>query len=114
MIYEMRAYECLPGRVGDLNRLMVELAVPVFEKLGMTLIGAQTPNGTPEVGGDSNTLHYMLAYPDMGARERAWEAFWQDPDWQAGRAKYTEEFGGPIVARTQSTFFKPTSYSPLK
>ena len=110
MIYEMRAYECLPGRIGDLNRLMVELAVPIFERLGMTFVGAWTP----EVGGDSNTLHYMLAYPDMGARERAWEAFWQDSEWQEGRAKFAEAAGGPIVARSQSTFFKPTAYSPLK
>ena len=110
MIYELRCYECLPGCAGKLNTLMEELAFRIFEKVGMTVIGAWQP----EVGGNPGTLHYMLAYEDMGARERAWEAFWVDPEWVEGRARFAERFGGPIVARMDSIFLKPTAYSPLQ
>ncbi len=110
MIYEMRTYACLPGGIAKLHELMEELALPVFEKVGMTVVGAWTP----EVGGDENTLIYLLAYEDMGARQKAWDSFWEDPEWKAGRAKYAKEFGGPIVSTSASMFLKPARYSPLK
>tara|TARA_B100000676_G_scaffold306035_1_gene361458 strand:+ start:18649 stop:18981 length:333 start_codon:yes stop_codon:yes gene_type:complete len=110
MIYEMRRYQCFSGKIGFLHTLMEELAVPVFEKLGMTFVGSWTP----EVGDDEHTLIYMLAYEDMGARQRAWDAFYDHPDWVAGRGKYAEMAGGPIVERSSSVFLKAASYSPLR
>ncbi len=110
MIYEQRRYECLPGQIANLHRLMEELAVPVFKKVGMTFVGAWTP----EVGDDENTLIYLLAYEDMGARQRAWDAFWVDPEWVDGRVRYAEMAGGPLVAKSNSVFLKPSGYSPLQ
>jgi hypothetical protein len=110
VIYEMRTYKCLPGGVRKLHELMEQLAIPIFKKVGMTFVGAWTP----EVGGDENTLIYLLAYEDMGARQRAWDTFWEHPEWKAGRAKYAQEFGGPIVATSDSMFLKAAGYSPLK
>jgi len=110
MIYEMRRYDCLPGQIANLNTLMEELAVPVFERLGMTVVGAWTP----EVGDDENTLIYLLAYEDMGARQRAWDAFWVDPEWVENRPRFIELAGGPMTAKSDSMFLKPTSYSPLR
>ena len=109
MIYEMRRYDCVPGQIKNLNKLMDELAIPIFERLGMTLVGAWTP----EVGDDENTLIYILAYEDMGARQKAWDAFWVDEEWVEGRVKYGEMAGGPIVAKSDSMFLKATDYSPL-
>ena len=110
MIYEMRRYECLPGKLADLNELMDKVAVPMFEKQGMTVVGAWKP----VVGDDENTLVYMLAYEDMGARQKMWAAFYSDPEWQKGRAEITAKVGGPIVAKMTGVFLEPTSYSPLK
>ena len=75
MLYELRRYECTPGQLKNLNELMEVLAVPVFKKVGMTFLGAWKP----EVGDDENTLVYLLGHQDMGARERAWKAFYEDP-----------------------------------
>ena len=50
----------------------------------------------------------------MGARERAWKAFYEDPEWVAKRAELAKKHGGPLVARTHSVFLTPTSYSPMK
>ena len=110
MIYELRRYECLPGQLKNLNEIMETAAVPVFKRVGMTFLGAWKP----EVGDDENTLVYLLAYPDMGAREKCWKAFYDDPEWTTKRAELTKKFGGPSVARGSGIFLAPTSYSPMK
>ena len=110
MIYEMRRYDALPGKIKQLHELMESLAVPVFKRIGMTVVGCFTP----EVGDDENCLIYILAYEDMGARQKAWDAFWVDPEWTSKRVEMAQKFGGPVVAKSNSVFLKPTAYSPLK
>jgi hypothetical protein len=110
MIYELRRYECTPGQLKNLNELMEALAVPVFKKVGMKFMAAWKP----EVGDDENTLIYLLGHEDMGAREKAWKAFYEDSEWVQKRAELAKKYGGPIVARSTSVFLTPTSYSPMK
>lgn len=110
MIYEMRRYDCMPGKLANLHELMEKLAIPVFERLGMTVVGCWSP----AVGDDENCLIYLLAYEDMGARQKAWDNFWVDPEWTEGRAKLAAKFGGPVVARSNSVFLKAAPYSNLK
>ena len=110
MIYEMRRYECTPGQMKNLNELMESLAVPVFKKVGMTFLGAWKP----EVGDDENTLIYLLGHADMGAREKSWKAFYEDPEWVTKRAELAKKYGGPLVARSLAVFLTPTGYSPMK
>ncbi len=110
MIYEMRRYDAYPGKMTALHELMETLAVPVFERLGMKVVGAWNP----AVGDDENALIYLLAYEDMGARQKAWDKFWVDPEWTSKRTELAKKFGGPIVAKNNSVFLKPAAYSPLK
>jgi len=110
MIYELRRYEALPGKMAVLDELMAKLAVPIFERLGMRLVGAWQPS----VGDWNNVLMYLLAFESMDERERKWQAFFDDAEWQQGRAEYAKRAGGPLVAREHHTFLKPTAYSPLK
>jgi hypothetical protein len=110
MIYEMRRYDAMPGKMANLHELMKTLAIPVFERLGITVVGCFNPI----VGDDENCLIYLLAYEDMGARQKAWEQFLVDPEWTSGRAAMAVKFGGPVVAKSNSLFLKPTDYSGLK
>lgn len=110
MIYEMRRYDAYPGKMANLHELMETLAIPVFKRLGMTVVGCWNP----AVGDDENALMYLLAYDDMGARQKAWDSFWVDPEWTKGRAELAAKFGGPIVAKSNSVFLKPAAYSALK
>ena len=85
------------------------LAVPVFEKVGMRLVGAWTP-----VAGDyTNALSYMLAWESLNEREEKWQDFFNHPDWLAGREDVGKKHGA-IVSREFHTFLGPTSYSPLQ
>jgi hypothetical protein len=83
----------------------------IFEKHGMELVGYWTPTDGETA---SNTLVYILAYPDREARDASWAAFVDDPEWQAVYQASHEEAGGPIVTNVQSVFMRPTDYSPIK
>ena len=105
----MRRYEAMPGKIGALNEVMESLAVPVFEKVGMRLVGAWVP-----VAGDyNNALQYMLAWESLNEREEKWQEFFNHPDWVSGREEVGRKHGA-VVSRELHVFLGATSYSPLK
>lgn len=110
MIYELRRYEALPGKLGALDALMQKHAVPLFEKHGMQLIGAWSP----KVGDYTNVLIYLLAFESMDERDRRWEDFFNDPQWQKARLEFVDKEVGTLVARQHYTFLAGKPYSPLK
>jgi hypothetical protein len=110
MIYECRRYECMPGKLPALRALMKDLAVPVFKRVGMKLIGAWEP-----LAGDIEaTVIYILAFESLEERNSKWKAFYEDPEWNEKRAKIAEKEGGPIVAKSSNVFWTAAEYSPLQ
>ena len=107
MIYELRIYETMPGRLPDLNDRFANHTVGFFERHGIKVVGFWT-----EEIGTSNRLVYMLGYDSLADRETKWAAFQADPDWQRVRAE-TEQ-NGPINARVHNKILRPTSYSPMQ
>jgi hypothetical protein len=108
MIYELRTYEAMPGRLPDLQRRFRDHTIGFFEKHGMKVIGFWT-----YLFGETNDkLVYMLAYDSLAERERAWAAFQADPDWI--RVRTESDQGGPVVARLKAEILVPTDFSPLK
>jgi hypothetical protein len=105
MLYEMRIYECVPGRIGALHQRFRDVTRTFFEKHDITVVGYWE-----DVIGESNRLIWIIRWQSMADREQKWDAFATDPGWLAARAK-TEE-SGPIVARVRNTFMRPTDYSP--
>jgi len=109
MIYELRRYETLPGKMAALNEVMENLGIPIFKKVGMRLVAAWVPL----VGDYSNALQYILAWESMNEREEKWKTFFAHPDWIKGREEIGKKYG-PIVDKEIHYFLEPTSYSPLK
>ena len=107
MIYELRIYEAVPGRIGALHERFRNVTLRIFERHGIRSVGYWD-----DVIGVNNRLTYILAWENMAHRESAWESFQSDPEWIAARAKSEES--GPIVARVISTLMKPTDYSPMR
>ena len=106
MIYELRVYEVVPGRMPALHKRFAETTLALFARHGIKVVGFWTN----ELGGASNELVYMLAYESLADREQRWTAFANDPEWQQKRAE--SERDGPIVARLTATILRPTPYSP--
>jgi hypothetical protein len=91
-----------------LNARFRNHTMKIFERHGIKNIGYWTS----DVGEFSDRLTYIIAFEDAGARERAWEAFRNDPEWNEVRAE--SEKDGPIVKRVFNNLLTPTDYSPLK
>jgi hypothetical protein len=108
--FELRTYTAAPGKLEALHARFREHTNALFVKHGMTLVGYWVPRDK-EKGAD-NTLVYVLAYPDCAARDKAWQAFQDDPEWKSVRA--ASEANGKIVEKVDSVLMTATDYSPLK
>ena len=107
MIYELRTYETMPGKLRALNQRFANITLKYFEKHGLKVVGFWT-----EDVGTSNTLVYMLAFDDMAHRERAWAGFRADDERVQLFAETERE--GPLVARITNRILRPTDYSPMR
>jgi len=107
MIYEMRIYEAIPGKLPALNERFANITMGYFEKYDIKVVGFWTD----EIG-TSNRLTYILAFEDAGQRERAWTNFRADQERAAAFAETERE--GPLVAKVINTIMRPTGYSPMQ
>ena len=108
MLYELRTYSAMPGRLPDLNRRFAEITLGYFKKHSIQVVGFWTN----ELGGASDQLIYVLAYESLADREKKWGAFLADKD---RVAKFAEtEKNGPLVRRLTAHILRPTPYSPMQ
>ncbi len=107
MIYESRAYYVNPGRMADVQKRFADVTMRLFAKHGIKVVGFWEP-----VIGESNELVYICAFDDLAHRQRAWDAFQADPEWQAARK--ASEMNGPLLQRVVNKIWKPTSFSPIQ
>jgi hypothetical protein len=108
MIYEMRVYRCLPGRLPALLKRFETTTLKLWEKHGIKQAGFFTTL----VGESSLELTYLLAWESLADREKKWALFQSDPDWIAARAK--TEADGQIVANVVNQLLVPTAFSSVK
>lgn len=108
MIYELRIYRCVVGRMPALLNRFQSKTLPIWEKHGIRQAGFWTT-----IIGESNMeLTYMLAWESLAERERKWGAFQIDPEWIAARD--ASEKDGPIVANIVSSILQPTAFSSVR
>ena len=108
MLYELRIYHCMPGKLAAVVARFENATVKLFEKHGIQPVGFWTV-----VIGESNAdLYYILKWDSLDERQKKFAAFQADPDWIAARNKSEE--AGPIVASISNTILTPTNFSALK
>ena len=108
MIYELRVYHAVPGRLPDLLKRFDTITLKIWQRHGIEQAGFWTV-----LVGDSNQdLFYLVQWESLAERERKWNAFMADPEWQAKRAE--TERDGPIVASISNSFLQPTAFSSVK
>jgi hypothetical protein len=108
MIYELRIYHCIPGRLPALNKRFETITLDLWKRHGIRQAGFWTVL----VGESNQDLYYLLAWESMEERERVFGGFMNDPEWIAKRAETEKD--GPIVASITNMFLQPTSYSAVK
>jgi NIPSNAP len=111
-VFEMRTYYAAPGKLEDLQARFRNHTTKLFEKHGMTNIGYWVPVDGKTGEPNGNTLVYILAFPSLEARQKAWDGFRTDPAWTAARDE--SERNGKLVEKVDSVFLKATDYSGIK
>ncbi|MGO9359139.1 MAG: NIPSNAP family protein [Xanthobacteraceae bacterium] len=108
MIYEMRVYRCVPGRLPALLKRFETTTLQLWEKHGLRPAGFFTTL----VGESNQELTYFLAWDSMAEREQKWNAFATDPAWISARAE--SEKDGQIVENIANRLLAPTTFSSIK
>jgi hypothetical protein len=108
MLYELRIYHAMPGRMPDLNKRFETITLKIWERFGIRQVGFWNV----QIGESNQDLYYMLEWKDLAERERVWAAFMADPEWQKARAE--TEKNGPLLTSISNYMLSPTAYSRMK
>jgi len=107
MIYELRTYHCLPGRLQALVERFATLTCRLFEKHGIEPIGFWTVEDV-----STSDLVYMLRWSSVAESEEKWASFRVDPEWIEARAKQTE--ADRMIVSIATRMLTPTPFSALR
>ncbi|HEY9642293.1 MAG TPA: NIPSNAP family protein [Coleofasciculaceae cyanobacterium] len=108
MIYELRIYHAMPGRLPALLSRFQNHTLQIWEKHGIQQAGFWTTL----IGKSESNLIYLLAWDSMAEREKRWSAFIADPEWIA--IKTETEKNGPLVQNISNELLAPTPFSSVK
>ena len=108
MLYELRVYHAVPGRLPDLLKRFATITLGLWRKHGIEQAGFWTVG----IGDSNQDLYYLLKWESLAEREKKWADFQADPDWIRQRAETEKK--GPIVARVENSILQPTGFSSVK
>jgi NIPSNAP len=108
MLYELRIYHAVPGRLPDLLKRFETITLGIWQRHGIEQAGFWTTS----IGESNQALHYFLKWDSLADREKKWAAFQADPEWNTKRAE--TEKNGAIVARVENCILQPTNFSSVK
>ena len=119
-IYELRIYYTHEGKFDDIISRFENHTTKLFEKHGFNNVGYWTSKSREKASyadeilnnKDQEALYYIVSFPNMEERDKSWDLFINDPDWNKAYGESIKE--GPIVSRIEQVFLNPTSFSKLK
>jgi hypothetical protein len=108
MIYELRIYHCVSGRLPNLLKRFDTITLKLWEKHGIKQAGFWTV----AIGSSNQDLYYLLQWESLADRDKKWGAFQTDPEWISKRAETEKD--GAIVASVENLILQPTAFSSVK
>lgn len=108
MIYELRVYHAMPGKLPALVDRFRKHTVRIWKKHDIRPVGFWTV----DIGENTNDLFYLLQWNDLGHREKASAAFQGDKEWSTARDE--SEKAGALISGVTRTLLRPTDFSELK
>ncbi len=108
MLYELRIYRAMPGKMPALLKRFETKTTKIWERMGIRQVGFWTTM----IGPSHLELIYMLAWESLEEKQRKWDAFTADPEWQQAWAE--SEKDGVIVANAATSILSPTKFSALQ
>lgn len=105
MIYHLRIYDTLPGKLSALNNRFANHTMGYFKKHGIGMMGFWT-----DVIGVNERLTFILTYDTLAQLWERRNAFLADPDWIKVRDETERE--GPLIDGVNDNILLTTPYSP--
>ena len=109
-IFELRTYDCNPGKLTLLNNRFRNHTTEIFNKHGIKNIAYWTPFDKPE---STNQLIYLIHHESRDQADKNWQAFGSDPAWRKV-AKETQKDGKFLSKRPERLYLKAVDFSPIK
>jgi hypothetical protein len=98
MIYELRIYQAAPGRMAEMNAMMSRDCTAVLRRHGIPRpLGAWIASAGPRFP----AYIWILGWPSLEQRNKAWAGFGADPEWQQIRRKAHEKSELTVRVDTQ-------------
>jgi len=107
MIYELRIYHCVPGRMPDVLKRFETITTKIWQKHGIQQAGFWTVM----IGPSNQDLYYLLRWESLAEKEKKWNSFTSDPEWLEARARTEKD--GAIVASVENMILQPTGFSAV-
>jgi hypothetical protein len=108
MLYELRIYDCIPGKLPALMARFENHTLKLWDKHGIRQAGFWTTL----IGETNHRLTYLLAWESLAERETKWNAFQADSDWL--KARGDSEKDGPLLRNVSAQILQPTAFSSVK
>lgn len=106
MLYELREYVAVPGRLPALIERFNEITIPLFAKHGMELLQI----GRTAIGEHSfGELVYVLRFEDAADMDAKWATFIEDPQWVAGES--ASEADGALIQTLRRRLLDPGPFA---
>jgi hypothetical protein len=111
-VFELRIYHAVPGRVPALESRFRETTSHLLAKHDLKVVGywiAEDASASDRPL--NNTLVFMVAHAGREEAKKNWDAMWVDPEFQE---MVKSEKADKLVEKVDSTYMRPTDFSPMK
>jgi len=110
-IHQLRVYEMVDRHKDAFNRRFREHALRIMRRHGFTIVA--TWESLSAAG--RTEFVYLLQWPDIAAKDKAWAAFMADEEWSAIKRESVRTLDGPIMGEIlEDKTLELTDYSPRR
>jgi heme-degrading monooxygenase HmoA len=106
MIHQLRIYEICEDTKAAFHRRFEDHAARIMRTYGFKIVSmweARSAKRTEFV--------YLLEWPDVAAKTKAWDAFMADEEWKEIK-RVTGATHGRLLGEIEDRILAPTAYSP--
>lgn len=107
-VFELRVYHAVPGKLPALETRFRDTASKLLAKHNLAAVGYWVPEDPPA---SDDTFIYLLVHPSRDDAKKNWDAMFTDPAFQE---IVKSEQAEKLVEKVDSTFMRPTDFSPMK
>src|SRR5579863_4601405 len=107
-VFELRVYLVVPGKLPALESRFRDTTSKLLAKHELKVVGDWVPEGNPDW---NNTFVDILVHPSQEEAKKNWDAMMADPEFQE---VIKSEQANKLVEKIDSTYMRPTDFSPMK